>query len=60
MCQTDFSRLWKTTSTNHRHLGNNVVADTEQAELARTALQYQYVVQSLNNDITRLSTVIKG
>ena len=32
----------------------------EQAELARTALQYQYVVQSLNNDITRLSTVIKG
>ena len=40
--------------------GNNVVADTEQAELARTALQYQYVVQSLNNDITRLSTVIKG
>ena len=25
MCQTDFSRLWKTTSTNHRHLGNCVV-----------------------------------
>ena len=40
--------------------GNNVVADTEQAELARTALQYQYVIQSLNSDITRLSTVIKG
>ena len=40
--------------------GNNVVADTEQAELVRTALQYQYVIQSLNSDITRLSTVIKG
>ena len=40
--------------------GNNVVADTEQAELVRTALQYQYVIQSLNSDLTRLSTVIKG
>ena len=40
--------------------GNNVVPDTEQAELVRAALQYQYVIQSLNSDITRLSTVIKG
>lgn len=40
--------------------GNNVVLDTEQAELTRTALQYQYVIQALNSDITKLSTVIKG
>ena len=40
--------------------GNNVVIDTEQTELTRAALQYQYVIQSLNSDITRLSTVIKG
>lgn len=40
--------------------GNNVVADAEQAELTRAGLQYQYVIQSLNSDITRLSTVIKG
>ena len=31
MCQTDFSRLWKTTSTNHRHLGNCVVRVAEWA-----------------------------
>ena len=40
--------------------GNNVVLDSEQTELTRAALQYQYVIQSLNSDITRLSTVIKG
>lgn len=40
--------------------GNNVVADTEMSELTRAALQYQYVVQSVNSEISRLSTVIKG
>ncbi len=40
--------------------GNNVVPDTEVSELTRAALQYQYVLNSINSDITRLSTVIKG
>lgn len=40
--------------------GNNVVADAEMSELTRTALQYQYVIQSVNSEISRLSTVIKG
>lgn len=40
--------------------GNNVVADAEMSELTRTALQYQYAIQSVNSEISRLSTVIKG
>ncbi len=40
--------------------GNNVVEDTEQAELTKAALQYQYVIQAVNSDISRLSSVIKG
>ena len=50
----------KSETESTRSDGNNVVLDTEQTELTRTALQYQYVIQSLNSDITRLSTVIKG
>lgn len=40
--------------------GNNVNADTEIMELTRTALQYQYLLSSVNADITRLNAVIKG
>lgn len=40
--------------------GNNVNQDTEMTELTRTALQYQYVLSSVNSDIMRLRTVIKG
>ena len=40
--------------------GNNVVADAEMTELTRAALQYQYAIQSVNSEISRLSTVIKG
>lgn len=40
--------------------GNNVNADAEMVELTRTALQYQYGINSVNSDITRLRTVIKG
>ena len=40
--------------------GNNVVADTEFGELTKSALQYQFVIQSVNSDISRLSSVIKG
>ncbi len=39
---------------------NGVNADVEYTELTRTALQYQYLVQSVNADITRYRSVIKG
>ena len=39
---------------------NNVDADTEEVEATRAYLQYHYVLQAVNNDITRLRTVIKG
>ena len=49
-----------TTSTSDRLDGNNVDMDTENVELARTALQYQYSVETINNNISRYRTVIKG
>lgn len=39
---------------------NNVNLDVENAELARTTLHYQYLLQSVDSDITRYRTVIKG
>ena len=40
--------------------GKNVGADAEMTELTRAALQYQYAIQSVNGEISRLATVIKG
>ncbi len=40
--------------------GNNVNMDVEQMEMTRTAMQYQFVAQSITDDLTRLRTVIKG
>lgn len=40
--------------------GNNVNADVELMEMTRTALQYQYILNSVSSDVTRLNTVIKG
>lgn len=39
---------------------NGVNVDVEYTELSRTALHYQYLLQSVNSDITRLRTAIKG
>lgn len=39
---------------------NNVNIDVENTELARTTLHYQYMLQSVNSDITRYRAVIKG
>lgn len=39
---------------------NGVVLDTEQAELTRAAIQYQYEIQAVKSDVSRLSSVIKG
>ena len=40
--------------------GNNVVADAELSEMTKSALQYQFTIQSVNNEISRLVSVIKG
>lgn len=40
--------------------GNNVQTEAENVELARTILQYQYQVQSINSDMNRLRIAIKG
>lgn len=40
--------------------GNNVNMEVEQMEMTRTLLQYQYGVESVNQEISRLRTAIKG
>lgn len=40
--------------------GNNVDMDQEQVELVRTAYEYQYMVSSINSDITRLRSAAKA
>lgn len=53
-------RVHYTTDESTRLDGNNVNADVESMELARSGLQYQFALRSINDDITRLRTVIKG
>lgn len=52
--------ITESTEETARLDGNNVNAEVESIELTRTALQYQYGLNSLNSDIARLRTVIKG
>lgn len=40
--------------------GNNVNIDVENVEMARTSIQYQYALRSINDEITLLRTAIKG
>ena len=40
--------------------GNNVNLDVEQVELLRAQLQYQYQIYQINDQFTRLRTVIKS
>lgn len=49
-----------TPNESYRLDGNNVNVDAENVELARAALEYQYVLQSFNNDYSRLRGVIRG
>lgn len=39
---------------------NNVNADAEEVEMARAQLQYQYVLNAMNSDFSRLRSVIRG
>ncbi len=52
--------IHETENESSRMDGNNVNVDVESMELAKTALQYQFMVKAFNDDITRLSTVIRG
>jgi flagellar basal-body rod protein FlgB len=50
----------ESTAESARLDGNNVNADVQLIEMSRTALQYQYGLSTINSDIARLSTAIKG
>ncbi len=39
---------------------NNVNADVENTKIARSTLHYQYLLQSVSNDIKRYQSVVKG
>lgn len=54
---------WQINTTNNetsRLDGNNVDADVELIEMTRTAMQYQHLLHSINKNLTRIRTVIKG
>lgn len=52
-------RVHTTRSETTRLDGSNVDMDQEQVQLVRTAYEYQYMVSSINNDISRLKSVAK-
>lgn len=39
--------------------GNNVNVDVEEVELASTTIQYQYILRSIEDDLSRLRSAIK-
>ena len=51
--------LHTTRAESTRLDGNNVDMDQEQVDLARTALEYQYMVASIGNDISRLQSAVR-
>ena len=54
------SRLNTTWEESSRLDGNNVDMDQEQVEIVRSAYEYQFMLSSLNNDITRLRNAAKS
>ncbi len=52
-------RIHTTRSETTRLDGNNVDMDQEQVQLVRTAYEYQYMLNSLSNDISRLKSVAR-
>lgn len=50
-----------TTDTESSRLdANNVDMDTEQVELVRTTLEYEYMVNSITNELSRLKSAAKS
>ena len=54
------SHLNTTWDESSRLDGNNVDMDQEQVEIVRAAYEYQYMLNSLNNDITRLKSAARS
>ena len=52
--------LHTTRAESTRLDGNNVDMDQEQVDFARTALEYQYMVASIGNDISRLQSAVRS
>lgn len=55
-----YATLHTTSTTSTRLDGNNVDMDQEQVELVRTTLEYQYMVNSINSELSRLRTAVKS
>ena len=53
-------RIHSTRNESNRLDGNNVDMDQEQVELVKTTYAYQFMVNSINNDLKRLSTAVKN
>ncbi len=53
------ARVHTTWNESSRLDGNNVDMDQEQVELVRTAYEYQYMLNSINNDLKRLRSAAK-
>ena len=53
-------RIHITRNESSRLDGNNVDMDQEQVELVKTTYAYQFMVNSINNDLKRLSTAVKN
>lgn len=52
-------RVHTTQNESTRLDGNNVDMDQEQVDLVRTAYEYQYMLNSINNDLKRLQNAAK-
>lgn len=57
---SSYASLHTTTTESSRLDGNNVNMDEEQVELVRTTLEYQYMVNSITNDLSRLKSAVKS
>ena len=53
-------RIHSTRNESSRLDRNNVDMDQEQVELVKTTYAYQFMVNSINNDLKRLSTAVKN
>ena len=52
-------RLHTKEDESYRLDGNNVNLDVEQAQLASVSIQYQYAIKSINDEFTKLRSVIR-